>query len=448
MRVRLLLIAVLVSLGATCPPTPPTPPQPPDPPVQEYRAYAVSPVLEAVTGRAVEGAAVTIAGQTATTDATGYAVVLRVAIPATVPITVDKAGCEPFRTEQALDRSTPDLPVTLACVPRRPTVAETLHYRGLLANLRDDAGRVIWTPALPGAPDDVQRAWLEALAAAGATHVPIGPFTPGPAYPGVAWPNPDWQRDPQAIRGLVERILATPSQAGHGLVPVVFLDSGGRDPRPRLDTVFPVAAQALEGLWESVIVVPSGWEPVVGDWRSADVSYALERWHAYAPRALIGYHGSPERLVGSSNCQPRDPADPQCIPNDPNDLTKGGYEADDPWKGGESEFYRIAGGQYIAIALFQTRHGRDIYADCDENVSGCWLDRWQDYVARIGGGLNGWRVLPIVAFETVAYEFFNGIPINGRPVTMEDARTNADRLNRVCRKWAVACGFGNGLPRP
>lgn len=424
MRVRLLLIAVLVSLGATCPPTPPTPPQPPDSPVQEYRAYAVSPVLEAVTGRAVEGAAVTIAGQTATTDATGYAVVLRVAIPATVPITVDKAGCEPFRTEQALDRSTPDLAVALHCVPRRPTQAETLTYRGLLANLRDEAGRVIWTPALPGAPADVRRAWLAALAAHGATHVPIGPFTPGPAYPGVAWSNPDWQRNPQAIRGLVEEILATPSVAGHGLVPVVFLDSGGRDPRPRLDTVFPTAAQALDGLWESVIVVPSGWEPVVGDWRSADVSYALEKWHAYAPRSLIGYHGSPERLVGSSN-----PVEP-----------------DDPWQGGESEFYRTHGGQYIAMALFQTRHGRDIYADCDENADGCWLNRFQDYVARIGGGLNGWRVLPIVAYETVAYEFFNNIPIDGRPVTMEDARTNADRLNRVCRKWAVACGFGNGLP--
>lgn len=423
-RLSLLLLALVVSLGATCPPKPPQPPTPPEPPVQEYRAYAVSPVADAVTGRPIVGAAVTIAGQGATTDATGYAVVLRVPIPGVVPITVTADGCQPFHVEHPVDRTTPDLAVPLTCTPRRPTRAETLTYRGLLANLRDDAGRVIWTPALPGAPEDVRTAWLRALAAAGATHVPIGPFTPGPAYPGVSWPNPDWQRDPAAMRALVETILAVPTVAGHGLVPVVFLDSGGRDPRPRLDTVFPVAAQALDGLWDSVIVVPTGWEPVVGDWRSADVSYALERWHAYAPRSLIGYHGSPERLVGSSN-----PIEP-----------------DDPWQGGEAEFYQSHGGQFISIALYQTRHGREIYEDCNEDVSGCWLDRWQDYVQRIGGGLNGWRVLPIVAYETVAYEYFNGIPINGRPVTMEDARTNADRLKRVCDKWHVPCGFGNGLP--
>jgi len=299
-----------------------------------------------------------------------------------------------------------------------PTRAQVLTYRGHLCNLKDSAGRVIWTPSLAGAPPEIRKEWLETIAAHGGTHVPIGPFEGGPSYPGVHWGNPDWTNDPFAIRSLVFDVLNTKTLAGHGMVPVLFLDGGGYDPKPRIQEFYEVAHEALEGLYEHVLCVPCGWEPVVGSWTSAEVSYALKLWHAIAPGSIIAYHGSPGRLVGSSNP----------------------VEADDPWQGGESEFYKTHGGEHIDVALYQTPHGRELYEDCDPNSEGCWLDRWRDYVTRIGGGLNGWRQMPIVLFESVAYEYFRN------QKTDDDARTIASRAKKICDDAGVPFHWGNGAP--
>lgn len=315
--------------------------------------------------------------------------------------------------------------------PVRATGAQLLDYKGCLGTLRDSANRVVWTPALPGAPVDVRAEWYQLLREAGCTHVPIGPFGPGPSYPGiVAWNNPDWLNDPAAIRGLVEELLNTPSADGLGFRPVIFTDGGPRNPKPRLQAFFPVLSQALEGLDDYVIVVPAGWEPVVGDFTSAEVSWALETWHAYRPRSLIGYHGSPGRLVGSSNCTPDTPG---CAH---------GYEDDDPWKGGEAEFYRSHGGEFISIALYQTPHGDALYRPCDpDNEDGsCWANRFQDYVSRIGTGFHGWRVLTLVLFEVGTYETTHG----RRPVA--DTRPVVRLGQQVCQKWNAPCGYGDGLP--
>jgi hypothetical protein len=206
-----------------------------------------------------------------------------------------------------------------------------------------------------------------------------------------------------------------------------------------------VLAQALEGLDPYVIVIPAGWEPVVGDYTSAEVSYALTHWHAARPNSIIGYHGSPARLVGSSNCDPR--TQQHCTPYDPEDLSKGGYESDDPWKGGESIFYKQDGGEYIQIALYQTPHGASLYRACSETQDDCWLNRFDDYVTRIGGGLNGWRVLKLVLYETCAYEFFHRYPDDqGQPVEAAQCRALAQRGQQLAAKRGVAIGFGNGLP--
>lgn len=298
---------------------------------------------------------------------------------------------------------------------------EVLKYRGHLCNLRDARGGVIWTPSLPGCPESVQDDWLRCIAANGGTHVPFGSFEPGEAYPGIGYVNPDWTHDPVSIRALLQKVI------DRGMVPVVFLDGGGPNPRPRLDAFYPAMRQAGMGLWSQILTVPCGWEPVVGDWRSSDVSYALTSWHRMVPEALIGYHGSPERLVGSSN-----PIEP-----------------DDPWQGGESDFYTSHGGEFIHLALYQTRHGRDIYTPCTcphaaqpfGHLDSCFLNRWEDYVARIGAGYHGWRQLPICAYETVAYEFFRG------QATSEQARDVATALKTVTDKWGVDCLWGNGAPR-
>jgi hypothetical protein len=362
--------------------------------------------------------------------------------------------------------------------PPRATGDRLLDFRGCLGNIRDAEGRTVWTPALPGASDAVWSEWTALLRANGCTHVMIGGFTGGPSYPGVEWSNPDLTQNAPALRALIERLLDTPAADGYGFRPVVFADNGDpRNPKPRLDTVFPTLAQALEGLDDYVIVVPAGWEPVVGAYTSAEVSYALQHWHAYRPRSLIGYHGSPGRLVGSSN--PGEPDDPwrqwswrRCINGVPA-LDEHGREiwdtgsgiGDDAeadraahptscglpgrWGGAEAAFYKTAGGEYIQIALYQTPHGRELYRDCseDDESGSCWLNRWQDYVQRIGGGLNGWRVLKLVLFETCTYEFFHRqTDDQGRPVEAGQCTTLADRGQRVAQKWGVQIGFGNGLP--
>lgn len=309
-----------------------------------------------------------------------------------------------------------DVPAAEPVAAPRPTREQVLDYRGCLGTLRDAAGRAVWTPALPGAPADVRDEWLSLLKAAGCTHVPIGPFGPGPSYPGiVAWDNPDWRFDAVSIRALVTLLL------DRGFVPVVFTDGGPRDPKPRLRALFPVLADALDGLDASVIVLPAGWEPVVGDFTSAEVSWALETWHALRPDSIIGFHGSPERLVGSSN-----PIEP-----------------DDPWQGGEATFYTEHGGQYIQIALYQAPHGNAIYSgDCNEdNEDGsCWLNRFQDYVQRLGTGFHGWRVVKVVAFELTTYEVTRG------KRSADEAKRVTDHAMRVCAKWRVSCGWGDGPP--
>lgn len=334
----------------------------------------------------------------------------------------------PYRPPVVTPPQPPQPPVEPPSQPEQPAPPapvlrasgdRLLTYRGCLANLHDKDGRVIWTPALPGASAEVRQDWYQRLRAGGCTHIPIGPFTPGPAYPGVSWSNPDWTQDAAEIRGLVEELLSTDAGDGFGFRPVIFADGGDSDPRPRLGAFLPVLRQALQGLEAYVIWVPA-WEPVVGAWRSSDVSWALCEMHQAAADVTLGYHGSPGRLVGSSN-----PLEP-----------------DDPWQGGEFEFYRSHCGEFIQIAMYQFDHGEGIYRDCDfrDESGDCPYNRWFDYVERIGGGKNGWRVLKLVAFEGAAYEFFRG------QVTEEQARQVMVRAKRVCDAVGVSCGYGNGIP--
>ena len=311
---------------------------------------------------------------------------------------------------------------------RRPTRADVLNYRGHLCNQYDALGKVIWTPALPGCPSGVRKDWLSRIAGEGGSHVPFGSFEPGETYPGIGYINPDWTNDPAAIRGLMLEILDTPTQYGHGLIPTVFLDGGGDNPRPKLDKFYPVMKEAGADLWDSILTVPCGWEPVVGAWRSSDVSYGLEKWHDMVPEAIIGYHGSPERLVGSSNP----------------------LEEDDPWQGGESIFYTEHGGQHINLPMYQTPHGRELYEPCTcpranepfGHEDDCPLNRYEDYVSRIIAGFHGWKMLPFALWETIAYEFFR------YQVGPEQAGIVARRFKQVPDKWNVVTGYGNGLPAP
>ncbi len=137
-------------------------------------------------------------------------------------------------------------------------------------------------------------------------------------------------------------------------------------------------------------------------------------------KATLFMHGSPERWAASSNP----------------------LEKDDPWQGAEGGFFMAHGGEKIKGWLYQLRHGDEIYHDAneDEDVPGNYLNRWQDGVMRMGAGFHNWRIMIVVAFETVAFEFFR------HGATPRQAREVATRLKRVADKWGVKVGYGNGLP--
>ena len=295
-----------------------------------------------------------------------------------------------------------------------------LNVRGNFCNLRDAAGRVIYTPALPGVSPSVYDEWMQVQREAGSTHVFFGPPLPGDGYAGTL---PDYWRDLPALRAFIERVLSTPAADGFGFTPVLFV-GGDTFGQSHFDE-WPTLAAALEGLHEHLIVLPA-WEPVVGGWSSAQLSRALKALAHLFPTAVIGWHGSPTRWSGSSNP----------------------VEKDDPWQGAEAGFYTAHGGEAIWIVFYQTPHGRELYAPCVcpkaaekfGHDDACWLNRLEDGVARIGAGYHGWRVLHVCLYETVAYEAFRG------QATSADARRIAAAGKTVADKWGVSMGYGNGLP--
>ncbi len=320
----------------------------------------------------------------------------------------------------------------------RPGREQILHYLGCLGTYHDDQGRSIWSPALPGADAPTRHEWYRILREHGATHIPIGPFDPGPSYPGIVhWDNPDWTQDPQAIRQLCDEMLSTPSASGYGFIPVIFIDGGGRNPIPRLEVILPTLTTALAGIEDALMWVPA-WEPVKGDWLSAEVSWALEHMHAAMPEIVLGYHGSPGRLVGSSN--PLEPGD--------------------PWKGDEASFYTSHGGQWIDYPMYQTPHAEWLFKPCvcpnkhekfghigDKEAEQmgdihleCWMNRFEDYVSRFTG-YHGWKELPCCLYEVGAQQTTRG-------EETPEASIEQSRLGRdlVAAKWGMKLGFGDGIP--
>lgn len=330
-------------------------------------------------------------------------------------------------------------------IPDRPTLADVLAPRANFCNQTDSRGQVIYGPSLPAAialgwaPE-----WFARDRAAGSTHWISGPPTPGKAY-GEHFPgefpnepeNPDL-RDPAKLRAYILSILETPSANGRGYVPILFLDGGGKDPKPRIDQWWQAWGQALADLLPSCIVVP-GWEVVRGDWSSADISYALTKIHDWFPGVTIGVHLSPGRGSFSSN-----PLEP-----------------DDPWHGDEAACYRSHGGEFVDVQFYETDHAPVLYepitCQCarwperyghEKSNEQCQLNRVEDSVGRNGAGDKGWRRLKAVCLmETVALEYYSRNRLLEFPNdTSQDAIHIAQLAKvRVYDKWAVPFYGGNGL---
>jgi hypothetical protein len=381
----------------------------------------------------------------------GWGIVLEVCVVCAAPWSLGE-GPPADRIFAASARPAPTIALTwqggTATAPAA-TREQMLNLRAHFCDLVDEQGRTLYNPLL----EDVWAAdralfwrWMQMLRDGGATHVILHVGEGGQSYHGDGtlpqniWPDPDdWSHLDRYVE-LLRAIVNTPSASGAGFTPIVFLDSGDANPLPRIGDRWPrfFTAVRAAGLMGRIIVVPA-FEPVEGAWRALEVSRALELIHRLAPDVLLGYHGSPRRLVGSSTCDPK--TDRRCAP--------GGYDPDDPWRGQPADFYRSHGGQWIDIALYQTEHGDSLYRACAATDERCEAYHLNEYVLRIGAGYRGWRKLPLAIMETTAYEAIRGL------ATPQDAVDVATRLKQVCDKPAapdyaggpVACGWGNGLPR-
>ncbi len=311
-------------------------------------------------------------------------------------------------------------------VVRRRTGDALLNIRANFCNVFDSHNRIVYTPALPGAPPDAFAEWMTLQVQAGSTHVPFGPFCGGDVYPGIGWSNPNLLADPDALRALVLRVLDTPSADGLGVTPVLFLNGGDVNPLPIITEDYPIIAKALDGLHQYLVVVPA-WEPIPGLWTSYELKCANDLIGQWFPAARLANHFQPTRWVGSSN-----PVEP-----------------DDPWQGAEADFYKTHGGQNIAICFYQTPHGEDgLYDPCEcpdaavrfGHLEHCWLNRFEDGVARLGAGYHGWRKIGVCLYETTAMESFR------HHATPAQSQAIARLGQEVAAKWSVPLSFGNGLP--
>ncbi len=351
---------------------------------------------------------------------------------------------------------------------RGPSLEEVRAYRGKLGGLRDADGRRIWGPALAGAPPEVRAAWLARLASEGVTHVPVGPFDYGDVYPGVTWSNPDWTRDPGAIRQLIDELRRTPTVRGHGLIPVIFTDGGGRTPGPRLAVLYPTLEVALRGIEREVIVVPCGWESY--EWRPRECYDAAWEARRRFPQTILAWHS----WVGRSNGASNDPYNPN---NDdmwldapqPDGARYGAwtkfwdpslspfqmflYQAEPPRTLSDVECGGLRPGvdRWSSDALRNEHDGRGW-----KFKEACWMNKTSDAIARVGAGIctddygHGGRCGPggdrtFVLFELATFHWWWDRMEAHDP----DLFTRMTTFGvSECRKYGIECGVGDGFPLP
>lgn len=405
-------VGLLVSCrGISLPPEVVTPP----PPVVEpapLRNVAV--VALNVYGDPLVGAEITVGDVRKVADQDGYALffdlpdeemVVRVEITAT--------GYLATAREETIGKGHVQMsPFTLLAIP--PTEEEIHNVQAMFCNLRDVQGRVMFTPFYISLPYAERMMWLKESARKGATHFVLSPSI---AYPGSPIGSRDLYEWPKDFAYFVREAMAAPSASGKGFTPILILDGGDPGIVERINKNWQGLRDALGDEAERIIVV-SGWELVnASPTTSAELSYSLKvlGWQKWPH---IWVHLGPGRASGASHP----------------------LEGDDPWQGGESIFWKIEGGENAEGFLYQSQAIRDGDETCDPAEAECWLNRWEDVVPRLGNGMNGWRIVHLVYFEGPAYYFFRG------QASEEFANRAADAAKKMCDKYGVRCGFGNGRP--
>ncbi len=359
----------------------------------------------------------------------------------------------PHPTPAPVER--PPTPEHVPEMPREPTRAEVLSYLGHLGDIRDSAGRVMWTAGIHGLPAGLRAEWLRIYVSKGATHIPVGPFDPGVSYPGLGVPDsPDWNDNPSAIRGLLDEIRAVKTVRGHGLIPVIFPDGCGREDNgrravDRIGRSYPTVAEAIRGIEHLVIAVIPGWEP-------HDMT-AREQWDAHQlwfrimdgrPKPVTAWHGWPERSNGASN-DPfnRNNDDPFLADRDP--VTGAAYGSGATfWQKTKFDMFLYQMAPIRTMAEANCGHiagpGQGVYPE------GCWLDNFLHAMCRVGGvgtvdgtgAITGgaWVHKTVVLFETTTY-----YEVRNQTAAGVTQRVN-DRALELSRHYGINIGFGTGLP--
>ncbi len=293
-----------------------------------------------------------------------------------------------------------DAPLPAPAVWRTGAALRTV--RGDFGSVRDSKGDAQFSPFWLTLLDEQQpraHEWAQNWKARGYTHVVL---TRSYSYPG----SPIAGRDFSVAR-FVELVSVA---LNAGFSPVLMLSDVPSD--PILETV---GALKDAGLLPYVICCPA-WEAIpTHDWTSKQLSDVLIGMkHIGGNDITIGVHLQPGRWSMSSNPP----------------------EADDPWQGSESGCWKSHGGEFVDLFLYQLEHGFTNTSAPD------WQNRWRDGVPRMGYGMNGWRVMPIIAFETVLYDSYRG--------HCDEAR--ARQIAREAREIAkhefgvTVAGYGNGCP--
>lgn len=292
----------------------------------------------------------------------------------------------------------------------RPTRAQVLNIRMNFIGPKDSQGRVMFSPFFASLPRDQQLEWEATWRAQGLTHLLLSMEYD---YPGSPIPGGDFRTHLADFIALGHTVL------DDGFVPVLYLTDGHCAPEDDMANVWPQIFAGFKDVEEDIWYVP-GFEVVGpgGCWSSRELSNALIRVHAGAPAAALGVHLQPERATGSS------------YP----------VEADDPWGGDESAFWKSNGGQYADALLYQTPHGSKLLATSEADGPDWWGDRFKEILERLGVGGLGWRQVPISAFETVGYDYYHG------GATDADTKRIATDAQTLCARYGVTCTFGNGTP--
>ena len=241
-------------------------------------------------------------------------------------------------------------------------------------------------------------------------------------------PGKDLRRRPDEFRALLDEVMKTPGATGRGLVPVVMWANTPDE----VNEYWPGLMAAVRDISPRLVHVPA-WEPT---WTAPELAHGIARIQSLlGPDAPIFFHGGPREAAGPVS------------------------------GGGAPDFWTQGAGRELAGFLYQTEHGRTVTEPCGPRADGsfaadCWLNRWQDVVARLGAGRlsndkgqdrgPGWRRVKLVLFETVAYRLLPGarrrdnraprrrrgrrhLPSVGRGLRVRERSAGADALARRSR---------------